>query len=456
MKQPEEVHFEVSVTPEEGMRSVFRTEALPTPASVDRYRCPRERGEEVARKLQRHGVAVLQVGDFSLSASCPAARFEELFGTTLSERRPYADQPGLKGSDLAYLAPASGVPWAPPQLDGLDRLIERAYIQPPPVTLANEREIPPLWKDKFRLRVPVDVAQLMSASPVHRRGLTGKGVRVAMVDTGFYHHPYFQEQGYNFLAVTAPDAVDHTTDPSGHGTGECANLFATAPGINFIGVKWGANATLAFRTAVELAPDIITNSWLTAQEGTNPNSTMPNWAKPLYLLVLDAIARGITVCFAAGNGHRAFPGNVPEVLSVGGVHVTDRLQYEASDYTSGYSSVWFPGRQIPDVCGLVGMQPNADYIVLPVQHGAALEKANTGWGAFSGTSAATPMVAGVCALLKQADSSLSPEGIKNILKHTARDIVNGKNFQGAIARPGPDGAVGHGLADAQRAVEVIR
>jgi hypothetical protein len=82
-----------------------------------------------------------------------------------------------------------------------------------------------------------------------------------MPDSGFYHHPYFVAQKYNFLSVTAPDNCDHTTDYVGHGTGECANLFATAQGINFIGIKMGSwqyndasNATLAIKNRHRTAP----------------------------------------------------------------------------------------------------------------------------------------------------------------------------------------------------------
>lgn len=348
-------------------------------------------------------------------------------------------------------APGKEDPWALPKEDQLDQLIDRAYIQHPPILFANERPLPPFWNDKFRLRVPTDVAQIMGASSVHRLGITGSGVRVAMPDTGFYHHPYFAAHDFNFLAVTAPDALDHTSDSNGHGTGECANLFATAPGINFIGVKMG-NTTLSFKTAVELRPAVITCSW--GYSVDMPNTQMPNWLKPLHLAVLDAVARGITVCFSAGNGHYAFPGSMPEVISVGGVVVDENLNYSATQYTSGFMSTWFPGRRVPDVCGLCGTPPKADYIILPVQAGAALEKAD-GWGAFSGTSAASPMVAGVCALLKEADDELMPVDIKRILQFTARDITVGTNAQGHPAQPGPDLATGFGLVDAKRALEAI-
>ncbi len=446
---PKEVNFEVVVTPENGGKSIFAEDAFPSISNIDRFRPPVDKNIEVARKLQRQEIKIHNIGDFSISGSCSPEKFESFFSTEISaiQAPPEAKAP----DDYMIYAPVKGAPRKIPILEGLDTLIERAYIQHPPIYFAGERPIPPMWRDKFRLRVPIDVAQIMQASSVHQRGVTGKGIKIVMPDTGFYRHPYFIEQGCNFLAVTSPDTLDHLTDSNGHGTGECANIFATAPAVNFIGVKMN-NPTLGFKTALELGPDIITNSW--GYSVDRPNTSMPNWLKPLYLAVLDTVARGITVVFSAGNGHFGFPGSMPEVISVGGVVVDANLKYSATEYTSGFISTWFPGRQVPDVCGLCGTPPSADYIILPVQSGAALEKAK-GWGAFSGTSAAAPMVAGVCALLKEVDPELSPADIKNILKYTARDITAGTNAHGETAKPGPDGATGFGLVDAARAIEAV-
>jgi hypothetical protein len=451
------VNLEVVVNSKGESKSMFAKEAYPTVANLDDYRPPKERSIELARKLQKNGFTVYHIGEFSISASCSEAKFKSFFKTKISEvsipRRAKAP------SGYVMRAPGKSDPWTLPTVDGLHELIERAYIQHDPILFAGERPLPPFWKDKFRLRVPVDVAQILRVKSVHKRNITGRGVRVVMPDTGFYLHPYFVEQGYNFLSVTAPDSVGHTTDDYGHGTGECANLFATAPGINFIGIKMGSwkyndasNATLSIKTATELRPDVITCSWGYSKDF--PNTQMPNWLKPLYLAVIDAVSKGITVCFSAGNGHYGFPGSMPEVISVGGVYVDEKLSYSATTYTSGFKSSWFPGRNVPDVSGLCGIPPTADYIILPVQDKAFLEKSG-GWGAFSGTSAASPMVAGVCALLKQADPDLTPNDIKNILRHTARDITTGTNAHGEKAVPGPDLATGFGLVDAERAIETL-
>lgn len=449
MAKRNQVSFEVVVTPEEGQKSVFDEDAFLTVKNLDNYRPSNDKNVEVARKLQKNKITVHHIGEFSISASCSRRKFESFFGTKISRHRLPAKAKAPK--DYVIEAPGKKDPWKLPKKDGLDLLIDRAYIQHDPIFFAGERPLPPFWSDKFRLRVPVDVAQIMGADSVHRMGVTGDGVKVAMPDTGFYHHPFFIEEGYNFLAITAPDALDHTSDNNGHGTGECANLLATAPGINFIGIKMG-NPTLAIKTAVELRPEVMTNSWGYSED--LPGTSMPNWLKPLHLAVLDAVGKGITVCFSAGNGHYGFPGSMPEVISVGGTYVDKNLKYTATKYASGFDSTWFPGRRTPDVCGLCGIPPKADYIILPVESKASLEKAS-GWGAFSGTSAASPMVAGICALLKQADPGLTPDGIKNLLKYTARDITTGTNAHSKTAVPGPDGATGFGLANAKRAIGAV-
>ena len=268
VKKSRRVNLEVVVNSKGESKSMFAKDAYPTVATLDDYRPPKERSIELARKLQNNGFIVYHVGEFSISASCSEEKFETFFKTKISKVR--IPLKAKVPSDYVMRAPGKSDLWTLPTVDGLNELIEKAYIQHDPLFFADERPLPPFWKDKSRLRVPVDVAQILRAASVHKRNITGRGVRVVMPDTGFYHHPYFVEQGYNFLAVTAPDTLDPATDNHGHGTGECANLFATAPGINFIGLKTG-NTTLAIKTAVELRPDIITCSWGYSVDGPLPS-----------------------------------------------------------------------------------------------------------------------------------------------------------------------------------------
>jgi subtilisin family serine protease len=141
----------------------------------------------------------------------------------------------------------------------------------------------------------------------------------------------------------------------------------------------------------------------------------------------------------------------------------------ASNFASGFPSSVYPGRNVPDVCGLVGQLPLAIYIMLPLRAGNTMDVSfggktfpngdetatNDGWGAFSGTSAAAPQLAGVCALIKQACAKLNPASVKDILIKSAIDVTTGNAspYTGNhAAGPGPDLATGAGLVDAQKAV----
>ena len=397
--------------------------------------------------------------------------WERIFATRV-EARSQTLSPTV--GEVTYLSHVADVPFTIPS--ELSELVERAYPQKPPILF--ESPLPPRVT-YHHLNVPADVATVCCSTQAHKVGVTGKGVLVAMVDSGFYKHPFYKWHGYNYQATLAPDATNIERDESGHGTAEAANIFANAPDIDFIGVKMGGNPTLAFKTASDLHPAVITNSW-----GYNIcGDRLPNYLKPLEAAGIEAVRkRGITVCFSAGNGHAGFPAMMPDVIAVGGVYAHETLDgsdflLEASNYSSSFDSKIYPGRHVPDLCGLVGMKPRAIYIMLPVEPGDQIDRGlggsgypqkdetgtNDGWAVISGTSAASPQVAGVCALLKQVQPGLSPSLIKSILRASARDVKkgnsNGTCITGSGGQPagnGHDGATGSGLVDASAAYQLAR
>jgi subtilisin family serine protease len=173
------------------------------------------------------------------------------------------------------------------------------------------------------------------------------------------------------------------------------------------GIQWAIDQHKANGT-----PQILTNSWGVFQKNWDPDyATNPN--HPLTRKVLDALDEGILVLFAAGNcggtcpdgrcGTDTGPGKSiwganshPRVMTVGAVNKNEQL--------AGYSSQG-PGAldpQKPDFCSVTHFQGffNSD----------------------SGTSAATPIAAGVVALLKQANPGLTQDQAKGVLRDTAKDI----------------------------------
>lgn len=461
------VYFE-AVLHSESRESMFATDVFLGPENIQKFVPPAGRGIQVATILQSLGFRVRHIGTFSISGEGPRELWEKIFGTRVEQKSQPISQAHPEVGEISYWSHVAGVPFTIPEK--LKGLIERAYPQRPPIFLGSP--LPPRV-GYHHLRVPADIAMVLRATSVHKLGVTGKGVLVAMPDTGFYKHPFYTWHGYNYNATLSPDAIRLEHDEVGHGTAEAANIFSAAPDIDFIGIKMGINSTLAFKTASDLYPAVMTNSWAYDLTGL---TTLPNFLKPLEAAVIEAVrTRGITVCFSAGNGHIAFPSMMTDVIAVGGVYAHDNLaggdfKLEASNYASSFDSLIYPGRHVPDVCGLVGMKPRGIYIMLPVEPGDQIDTGlagrgfpnkdetapDDGWAVISGTSASSPQIAGVCALLKQIQPGLSPSLVKAILRASARDIKTGQSALGQTAGEGHDGATGAGLVDAYAAYQLAR
>lgn len=436
-------------------------------------------------ELQRRGFTVTGQGLTTLSVRGSKADFERHFGTKLT-RFAFKSDKITKYSASSVWFPPDGAPWNPDP--ALFELIDDAYIQWPHIYM-NQRfaagapsPLPPRV-NYHHLRVPGDVCMILNAAKVHRAGTTGRGIRVAMIDSGFAHgHQYFQEMGYMSSVVLAPGASQVNQDGNGHGTGESANIFAVAPDVTFIGVKLdneepgndGATILEGFQEArkhnpqvisVSLGYDLCPHDPLTGKRTSNKHlPTLPNELKGVESEIANAVADGIVVVFSAGNGHVSFPGMMPDVCSVGGVYVDSDGSMRASDYASAFVSKPYPGRIVPDFCGLVGLAANqADYIMLPVPPKCAIDQDNgvhdktgkgDGWGVFSGTSAAAPQIAGLCALLLEKNPGLTPSEVKSVLRRSCRDVSDGaansasNDGVAVLAGPGIDGATGAGLCDA--------
>jgi hypothetical protein len=449
------------VSPTSIVEPLFERPATITARTVDRHYSDPQVVRDTVRELRRLGFEVSGISPVTVSISGPRRLFEDVFGATL-ERRTAEVRPGQEAAFFSVAAEPERV-LEPPE--PLRPLIEGVALARPPILMQSP--LPPIASPQpYRyLQVPSEVAGVLGATKVHRIGHTGRDVRVGMIDTGHYLHPFFRFHGYRRLPVLlGPFATDPADDWYGHGTGESANIFATAPGARLRPVKGLFDPVGDINVAVASKPklQVLSNSW--GYSVDTPGSTLTDpYLIALEAAVANAVAAGTIVCFSAGNGHYGFPGSHPDVLSIGGVHVnydpySPVLGLEASDYASSFDSSYYPGRHVPDFCGLVGRNDSgtAPLIMLPVQAGSALDFPNTGatddgWGIFSGTSAACPQVAGVVALLLGHDPTLSVSDVRDILRDSARDVVAGNSAMGDAAGPGPDAATGAGLVDAREA-----
>jgi subtilase family serine protease len=467
-EMPPKIYAQASVE-SLGGTSLFAVDAKTiTSKNAEEFTSTKQKTAAAVKKLKAEGFEVLLVSETSISIAAPAEVYERVFKTKLfSEEREVLSmqnetrtrsfiesdndpKPGLIATNESSFA----------------NLLEGIAIAEPVEYFENA--FAPT-KSYWHLRVPGDVSLGMNSDKAHRKGITGKKIKVVMVDTGWYKHPFFVGRGYNANPVAlAPGAINPLADENGHGTAESANIFSVAPDVDFTMVKSGVDSVAAFNAAVALKPQIITCSWGWSTR-FGPLSAGQN---TLAAAISLAVANGITVIFSAGNGHWGFPGQHPDVISAGGVYMEIDGAMQASNYSSGFASNIYPGRNVPDVSGLVGMIPKAAYIMLPVQPNDTIDAgmaggthpngdettSKDGWAAISGTSAAAPQIAGVCALLKQKKKTLTPAQIKKILKDTARDVTAGNcsvATLGHAATVGPDLATGHGLVDAFKAVEAV-
>jgi len=283
-------------------------------------------------ELGQRGFRLTSRGRMSASIRGPRALFERTFGTELRQVNLDRSQ---NYSCHALWYPPPNARWEPDA--SLMALIDDAYIQWPHLYLAagkrpaarrpprpqagpSDRPPPiPYW----HLEVPVDVPRLLRATEVHRLGTTGRGVRVAMVDSGFAHsHPWFKSQGFGSTVLLAPGASHRETDQNGHGTGESANVFSVAPGATFIGVKVdndadpGAGASMleGFQEALRHRPHVISVSMgYDLRDTRNPRgqlTALPNGLKALEAEIQAAIADGVVVVFNADK--------VPHAMDVPG------------------------------------------------------------------------------------------------------------------------------------------
>jgi hypothetical protein len=447
--------------------SMFEAFGAITEETVLNFQSERTVIDQAANMLAEAGFEVLQVNEYTINIAGTQKTFEQAFATKLqTEERPVIKGGAREDTATFVECPDTSIPGlVDTSKTRFSDVLEGVAIEEPYYYMAPSKFAP--LKSYWHLRVPAGVSLALNADRAHRGAITGKGIKVAMVDSGQYKHPFFAGRGYRVAPVVlGPGASNPLHDEVGHGTGESANIFAAAPDVQLLPVKINfVNSKGAFDKAVQLKPDIITCSWGSSR--MNPPLSAAQQA--LAASISAAWKSGIVVIFSAGNGHWGFPGQHPDVISAGGVYMEPNESLRASDYASGFMSKIYPNRRVPDLCGLVGMRPRAIYIMLPVEPGDQIDKQlsggshpngdetapNDGWAAFSGTSAAAPQLAGVAALMLQACNKLKPKDIRDIMMKTARDVKKGNCHPatgGHPAKPGPDLATGNGLVDAHKAM----
>ncbi|MCK4257510.1 MAG: S8 family serine peptidase [Halanaerobiales bacterium] len=263
-------------------------------------------------------------------------------------------------------------------------------------------------------------------------GYTGQDVKVAVLDTGIDgSHPALAGR-----VVAWYDTINGQTTPyddNGHGT-HCAGIVGShdttnrgiAPDCNLIGVKvlndkgigYDSDIIAGIEWAIQQGADVISMS-LGGRATSAPEDD------PLCVALKNAwINDGVVSCIAAGNsGPRPrsidSPGIEPTIITVGAADDKNTITWtddEIARFSSRGPTKY--GDLKPDFCA-----PGVGIL--------SCEANTTGWVAYSGTSMATPNVAGAVALILQANPSWTPDQVKTALMNTAHDLGLEWGLQGA-------------------------
>jgi subtilase family serine protease len=183
---PENVSVQVLLaTSPDGPSAVSTLEQIAA-SNVENFRPSKATQDQAAARLANLGFKIVAVSPYSISIEGPPSLFTKTFGTELEVRSIHRVQSSRPIREKAYYAPREGASWdVPVELKGL---VERAYVQRPSIYL--ESPLPPTV-NYFHLEVPGHVAMLTRASEVHHQGINGKGVKVVMVDSGFFNHQFY-------------------------------------------------------------------------------------------------------------------------------------------------------------------------------------------------------------------------------------------------------------------------
>ena len=269
--------------------------------------------------------------------------------------------------------------------------------------------------------------------------LKGTGIGVAIIDTGVAPHLDFC-LGRNRLKKSL-DFVNEKTfpyDDNGHGTFVCGVMAGS--GAESAGKYSGiaSDVDIVSIKALNAQGEAYSNKILEGMEWVYDNHKKENikvvcmsfGSEPLGLrdpIMSGAEALwndGVVVVCAAGNSGPEFqtiksPGVSQKIITVGGFNDnrSDEL-YSEKDFEIAEFSSRGPAfnRYKPD-------------LIAPAVDIKSCDK-NGGYTILSGTSVATPMIAGLACLVLEKYPKLSPNEVKSVLGRIARPISFNRNAEG--------------------------
>ena len=272
----------------------------------------------------------------------------------------------------------------------------------------------------------------------------------AVIDTGIDAAHADLDEG---KVIAFKDFVNGRTDAyddEGHGTHVAATIAGdgdaradgaqrgVAPAAGLVGVKvLGADGSGTMANVAAAIDWVVQNKDAYGIEAINMSlgeSGCSDGTDAASLAVNNAQAAGLVVAVAAGNDGPGTctigaPGSATGALTVGAMADTAALGFSQAPFSSRGPTA--DGRIKPDVSA-----PG-------VNISSAAANTGNGYAEYSGTSMATPFVAGLALLMKDANAALTPQQVRSAITSTAIDW----------GRAGVDGEYGAGRLDAYAALK---
>lgn len=313
----------------------------------------------------------------------------------------------------------------------------------------------------------LDKVKQVGADQVHAQGITGRGVGVAFLDSGYYIIDELNRNAYGqnrivaqYNAITNVEGLWVQDDQAGHGAHimtTAASSYSTAPdgtlrapagtltnnyhgiapGINLISVKaFGSNGGGSYADVIRGIDWVVSHKNAYNIRVLNCSFSAPPqsyyWDDPLNQAIMRAWQAGIVVVAAAGNTGPnpmtiGVPGNVPYIITVGAVSDNGTPTDGRDDFLSSFSATG------PTVEGFVKPELVAPggHIMASMSHQSQIALAhpeffNGTYGNFfqmSGTSQSTAVVSGIVALMLERNPNLTPNDVKCRLVTSARTAM---------------------------------
>lgn len=301
-----------------------------------------------------------------------------------------------------------------------------------------------------------------------RLGNTGSNrVVIAVIDNGFdLTHPDLRDKVYRPFDLWTGSSKVSSGDPTyTHGT-PCASvalaatnsngIVGAAPNAKFMpvsGTSYSLRATeQMFDYCITNGADIISCSWGT----TDPNfSLSPLKEKAIAKAVRKGRGgKGCIILYAVGNDdfdYVSFYAAHPDVIAVAAS--TSKDQHASYSNRGREVSICAPSNgDWPITAARAWWDPGLSWETGNYKYWRDGRSRGNKYKHFGGTSSATPLVAGICALMLSANPDLTARQVKDILQKTADKIGSPSEYVN-----GHSNKYGYGRVNADRAVaEAIR